>query len=188
MNLFTNEIKERLKMPELLNFYGLDVRRGRIKCPLHNGEHYNCGVKDDYIHCFVCGGSADVINFVIKYFNLSFKEAISKLNNDFHLGLPIGERIDRRKQIEISRKAFQAKKKREKAQAERQNLQNNYHSALDEYVRLERQMRENKPKTQNEELSPLFIEALQGLSTAEHRLNFAELELYKYETRNSCNT
>ena len=96
-------------MPKLLQFYGFDIKRGRMKCPLHNGEDYNCGVKQEYIHCFVCGESADVISFVIKYYGLSFKEAITKLNNDFHLGLPIGEKLDRRKQLDMAKRSFKAR-------------------------------------------------------------------------------
>ena len=79
-NYITNEIKNRIKMPELLQFYGFDIKRGRMKCPLHNGEDYNCGIKQDYIHCFVCGESADAISFVMKYYGLSFKEAMTKLS------------------------------------------------------------------------------------------------------------
>lgn len=187
-NYITNEIKNRIKMPELLQFYGFDIKRGRMKCPLHNGEDYNCGIKQDYIHCFVCGESADVISFVIKYYGLSFKEAITKLNNDFNLGLPIGEKLDRRKQIDLARKSFKARREREAKQNEHNRLKNAREIALDEWIKLDIQKMKYKPKTQNEVLHPLFVEAIINLPHVEYRLECAETELYLYETRNSCNT
>lgn len=187
-NYITNEIKTRIKMPELLQFYGFDIKRGRMKCPLHNGEDYNCGIKQDYIHCFVCGESADVISFVIKYYGLSFKEAITKLNNDFHLGLPIEEKLDRRKQIDLARKSFKARQEREKQQNEHNRLKNARETALDEWIRLDKQKMKYKPTSEKEGLHPLFVEAIINLPHAEYRLECAETELYLYETRNDCNT
>ena len=187
-NYITNEIKSRIKMPELLQFYGFDIKKGRIPCPLHSGNDLNCGVKQDYIHCFVCGESADVISFVIKYYGLCFKEAITKLNNDFNLGLPIGEKLDRRKQIDLARKSFKARQEREAKQNERNRLKNARETALDEWVRLDNQKTKYKPKSENEDLHPLFVEAIINLPHAEYRLECAETELYLYETRNSCNT
>lgn len=187
-NYISSEIKKQIKMPELLQFYGFDIKRNRMKCPLHSGQDYNCGIKQDYIHCFVCGESADVISFVIKYYGLSFKEAITKLNNDFNLGLPIGEKFDRRKQIDLAKKSFKARQEREKQQSEHNLLKNARESALDEWVRLDIQKMKYKPKTKNEELHPLFVEAIINLPHAEYRLECAEMELYLYETRNSCNT
>lgn len=188
MSYITQEICNRIKMPEMLKFYGFDIKKNRIKCPLHNGEDYNCGVKQDYIHCFVCGESADQISFVMKYFGLSFKEAISKINIDFSLGLPIGEKIDRRKRIELSKKCFLANQQRQKENEEKQKLLSEYHTAFDEYVRLENQRKKYKPKSMDEQPHPLFIESLMNLDYAEYRLDCAETELYLYETRNSCDT
>ena len=50
-------------MPEVLRYYGFDIKRGRIPCPIHHGDDRNCGVKDEYIHCFVCGATVDVVGF-----------------------------------------------------------------------------------------------------------------------------
>ena len=184
-----NEIKDRIKMPELLQFYGIEVGiKRRISCPFHNGTDKNCGVKENYIHCFVCGESADQIWFVRKYFNLDFIEAITKINNDFCLGLPIGEKLDRRKQIDLARKSFKARQEREKQQNEHNRLKNARETALDEWIRLDKQKTKYKPKIQNEDLHPLFVEAIINLPHAEYRLECAETELYLYETRNRCNS
>ena len=114
-------------MPQVLEYYGIKINRSkRIPCPLHNGNDANCGVKEHYIHCFVCGESADVIKFVQVYFGLDFQSAISKLNDDFRLGLPIGKKIDRRTQLEMNKAAFERKRKIEAEKKRREQIENAY--------------------------------------------------------------
>ena len=183
---YADEIKSRLKMPEVLDYYGIERNRtNRIRCVLHNGQDFNCGVKDHYIHCFVCGQSADVIKFVQVYFGLDFQSAISKLNDDFNLGLPIGKKIDRRTQLEINKAAFERKRKAEQRQKERQKIEDDYWSAFDEWKRLDDNKRNYAPKTPTEHLHPLFVDALKNISGAEYRLECAEIARYEYEKRNS---
>ena len=183
---YANEIKSRLTMPQILEYYGFKINRSkRIPCPLHNGYDANCGVKEHYIHCFVCGESADEIKFVMRYFGLDFKSAIIKLNEDFQLGLPIGQKIDRRKRIEMGRIAFERKRKQEERQKERQKLEDEYWAAFDEWKRLDDNKRNYAPKTPEEPLHPLFVEALKNISGAEYRLECAEIARYEYEKRDS---
>lgn len=186
---YANEIKSRLTMPQILEYYGFKINRSkRIPCPLHNGDDANCGVKEHYIHCFVCGESADVIKFVQVYFGLDFQSAISKLNNDFCLGLPIGQRIDRRKQLEMERLAFQRRQKAKQEEAERQQIEDAYWAAFDEWKRLDDNKRNYAPKTPTEPLQPLFVEALKNIASAEYNLSCAEIARYEYEKRNSRNS
>ena len=181
---FADEIKSRLRMPEVLRYYGFDIKRGRIPCPIHHGDDRNCGVKDEYIHCFVCGATVDVIGFEMQYFSLDFMKAISKLNDDFILGLPIGQSIDRRKQLEMERLAFQRKQKSKQEEAERQQLEDAYWEAFDEWKRLDDNKRNYAPKTPTDPLHPLFVEALKNIATAEYNLSCAEIARYEYEKRN----
>ena len=176
-------------MPQVLDYYGIERNRAnRIRCVLHNGQDFNCGIKDHYIHCFVCGQSADVIKFVQVYFGLDFQSAISKLNDDFCLGLPIGQRIDRRKQLEMGRIAFERKRKAEQQQKEQQQIEDAYWAAFDEWKRLDDNKRKYAPETQTEPLHTLFIEALKNISGAEYRLECAEIARYEHERRNSCDS
>ena len=179
---FADEIKSRLTMPQVLDYYGIERNRAnRIRCVLHNGQDFNCGVKDHYIHCFVCGQSADVIKFVQVYFGLDFQSAISKLNDDFRLGLPIGKKIDRRKQLEMNRQAFMRNRETNAKKAEQERLEKDYWKAFEEWKRLADNKRNYAPKTPEEPLHPLFVEAIQNISGAEHRLECAEIARYKYE-------
>ena len=182
---YADEIKSRLKMPEVLRYYGFDIKRGRIPCPIHHGDGWNCGIKDEYIHCFVCGATVDVVGFEMQYFNLDFMKAISKLNDDFNLGLPIGKKIDRRTQLEINKAAFERKRKAEQQQKERQKIEDDYWAAFDEWKRLDDNKRNYAPKTPTEPLHPLFVEALKNIAGAEYNLSCAEIARYEYEKRNS---
>ena len=181
---YADEIKSRLKMPEVLDYYGIERNRAnRIRCVLHNGQDFNCGIKDHYIHCFVCGQSADVIKFVQVYFDLDFQSAIIKLNDDFRLGLPIGKKIDRRTQLEMNKAAFERKRKIESEKKHREQIENDYWSAFDEWKRLDDNKRNYAPQTPTEPLHPLFVEALKNISGAEYNLSCAEIARYEYEKR-----
>ena len=182
---YADEIKSRLKMPEVLDYYGIERNRAnRIRCVLHNGQNFNCGIKDHYIHCFVCGQSADVIKFVQVYFDLDFQSAIIKLNDDFRLGLPIGKKIDRRTQLEMNKAAFERKRKIEAEKKRREQIENDYWTAFDEWKRLDDNKRNYAPKTLSEPFHPLFVEALKNIDGAEYRLECAEIARYEYEKRN----
>ena len=183
---YANEIKSQLKMQQVLDYYGIERNRAnRIRCVLHNGQDFNCGIKDHYIHCFVCGQSADVIKFVQVYFCLDFQSAISKLNDDFNLGLPIGKKIDRRTQLEMNKAAFDRKRKIEAEKKRREQIENDYWTAFDEWKRLDDNKRNYAPKTPTEPLHPLFVEALKNIAGAEYNLSCAEIARYEYEKRNS---
>jgi DNA primase len=186
---YASEIKSRLTMPQVLGYYGFTINRAkRIPCPLHSGTDANCGVKEHYIHCFVCGESADVIKFTMRHFGLDFQSAISKLNDDFCLGLPIGQRIDRRKQLEMGRIAFERKRKAEQQQKERKQIDDDYWAAFDEWKRLDDNRRNYAPKSPTDPLHPLFVEALKNIAGAEYNLSCAEIARYEYENRNSSNS
>lgn len=183
---YADEIKSRLTMIQVLDYYGIERNRAnRIRCVLHNGTDFNCGVKDRYIHCFVCGQSADVIKFVQVYFGLDFQSAISKLNDDFRLGLPIGKKIDRRTQLEMNKAAFERKRKIEAEKKHREQIENACWTAFDEWKRLDDNKRNYAPKTPLEPFHPLFVEALKNIAGAEYNLSCAEIARYEYEKRDS---
>ena len=124
----------------------------------------------------------------MQYFSLDFMNAISKLNEDFSLGLPIGQKIDRRKQLEIGKIAFERKREQEKRQKERQQVEDAYWTAFGEWKRLDDNKRNYAPKTPSDPLHPLFVEALKNISSAEYNLSCTEIARYEYENRNSRNS
>lgn len=175
------QIKGRIKFPELLENYGIEVKRGnRIPCPFHNGKDLNCGVKSDYIHCFVCGESADQIGFVQKYFGLSFADSVTKINEDFSLGLDIEQNIDKRKQTEIAKQSFLRKKQQKQREEEKERLLNAWIDAQQEFVRLQENMKKYRPKQPCEQFHPLFSEAISNLEYAKYKMQCAEEEYDRY--------
>lgn len=185
---YAREIKSIVSMPEMMRHYGFELdRSGFCKCPLHSEKSgsFKAYPGNRGFSCFGCGAHGSVIDFVMLYFGLSFKDALAKINEDFSLGLPIGEKLDRRKQIEMNRQAFMRKREVEAEKAELELLENAYWTAFEEWKRLDDNKRNYAPKTPSEPLQPIFVEALKNISGAEYRLECAEIERYEYERRNS---
>ena len=184
----TDVIKSRISMIDICKTYGFNIQRGNfICCPFHNEKTPSLKLYDGNrgFYCFGCGEHGSVIDFVMRYFGLDFKSAISKLNDDFCLGLPIGQKIDRRKQLEMERIAFQRRQKAKQEEAERQQIEDAYWAAFDEWKRLDDNKRNYAPKTPTEPLHPLFVEALKNIAGAEYNLSCAEIARYEYEKRDS---
>lgn len=100
-----------IKLPEVFEFYGYEVRNGFCCCPFHYEKTPSCRVNDKQYHCFGCNASGNAISFVKQLFNIDFNTAIQKLNADFNLGLLDAEltaeqkeKIRKRKQIVYERK------------------------------------------------------------------------------------
>ncbi len=185
---YAREIKERLTLLEIARHYGFTPnRQGRMPCPFHNGKDPNLGLKNRYYNCFVCGAKGDAIKFVKELFDLNFSDTISKINSDFSLGLPIGQKIDRRKQLEMERLAFHRRQKAKQEEMARQQVEDAYWAAFDEWKRLDDNRRNYAPKSHTEPLHPLFVEALKNIAGAEYNLSCAEIARYEYENRNSRN-
>lgn len=101
-------IKARVTVPEAVNRYTTQrIVRNRIKCPVHNGTDYNMRIYRDTYYCWVCHATGDVIQFVMSVTGDTFRAAMERLNRDFNLNLPIGEKpcpdLDRRAIESINR-------------------------------------------------------------------------------------
>ena len=183
----TDDIKNRINMIDICKTYGFNIQRGNfICCPFHNEKTPSLKLYDGNrgFYCFGCGEHGSVIDFVMRYFNLDFPKAISKLNDDFKLGLPIGKKIDRRTQIEMNKATFERKRKIESEKKRREQIENAYWEAFDEWKRLDDNRRNYAPKSPTEPLHPLFVEALKNIAGAEYNLSCSEIARYEYEKRN----
>lgn len=91
---YAEAIRGKLNFKSATEKYGISYRNGRATCPFHGGKN-DFSAQRDYGKCFSgkCGWSGDLTKFVEDYFNLSFTEAVSKINADFSLGLPIGREL-----------------------------------------------------------------------------------------------
>ena len=185
---YAEKIKSMVSMPEMMEYYGFSLNRsGFCKCPFHSEKSasFKAYPGSRGFYCFGCNESGSVIDFVMKFFELPFGDAIKKINEDFSLGLPIGEKLDRRKQLEMNRQAFMRKRAVDAEKAEQERLDNAYWAAFEEWKRLDTNKIRYAPETQTEPLQPLFVEALKNISGAEYRLECAEIARYEHECRNS---
>lgn len=105
-------IKARLTMPEVLRRYGVRIdQHHRTQCFLHGGQHRNMRVYENGAHCFVCNQSADIIDYMMRSFGLTYTDAIRQIDRDFSLGLIGCASPDKTAQIH---KEIQARRKAER--------------------------------------------------------------------------
>lgn len=186
-------INERLLTREVFRYYGIKLNiKGYCKCPFHsNGNEKTPSMfvypKDRGYHCFACGETGDSIKFVQRYFNLSFKDACRKMNQDFRLGLPLDGEINAEERRRINREAYLRRKAREREEAEQKRVLDAYYDALDRYTYFDRVIAERDVKRvdgpdrvfNDDE----YIEALKNIETARYRLDCAETELHEFEMK-----
>lgn len=166
-------IKDRLTMCEVLERYGYEPNnRGFICCLFHNEKTPSMKIFEKDYHCFGCSEHGDAITFVQKLFNLSFQEALKKIDIDFGLNLYGDKTFEELRKSHYQSKQLQAKRKREKAEKEQANAE--YWAVFDEWKRLDDNKKNYAPKTPDEELHPLFVEALQKLSYQIHLFDCLE--------------
>lgn len=87
------EVRERLDMDTVARHYGFHPNRASfIRCPFHAGDR-TASLKlypgQRGWHCFGCQVGGSVVDFVARLFALTPLDAVRRLNDDLHLGLPV---------------------------------------------------------------------------------------------------
>ena len=195
INDWAREIKERISTREVFEHYGIRINnRGYCKCPFHSGGNERTGSMVVYpaqrgYHCFACGETGDIIDFVCKMFNLTFRDACRKLNEDFCMGLDFDGEITPEKKKEISREAYLRRKQRQAFENERKRIFTAYYSALDRYTYYDRIIAEREVcgfNTENKVFNDdEYITAIKNIATAKYSLDCAESDLREFE-KNRC--
>lgn len=181
-NPFTLAIMAAVPMKQVCEMYGIEVNRQKFACcPFHSEKTPSMKIYDNDggFFCFGCHAGGNVVNFVERYFDLTFWETIVKMNSDFSLGLPVG----RPPTLREKRLAEKRKKEIEAKKEERNRLQAEYDKALADYIAIDKQFNEYKPKSPDEPPHPLFIEALQKKDNLSLKLDEAEDRLRNYDNR-----
>ena len=139
-------IRASLTMEQVVSVYlpAEPVRRGFIACPFHGETVGSLKIYDDTFYCFGCHAGGDALDFVGKLLNCSPDAAIRRINDDFQLGLPVGDSTMAQR-IDARRRSAELIKRREDAQKERRRLQETYSNLMDEWTSLAVQMRDNAP-------------------------------------------
>ena len=106
-------IIERLTMKEVIEkYYTTDIKKGMCLCPFHKEKTPSMKIFDGKkgFYCFGCGTGGNVINFVEKYFDLNYKEAVVRLDYDFSLGIFVKPTLKQRRKMSNEMKAKKAAK------------------------------------------------------------------------------
>ena len=152
MNIF-EEVKSTVDMRSVAEHLGLTVRNSMCSYPLHTDKTPSMKLYNNHFHCFSCGEHGDVINLAQIIYGTSAYEAAKILTSDLGIAVnnnrPILKRCTQPKiTAEDEKTAYQL---------------------IDSYARLlEYYLSEYAPRSPDEFISPLFIQALQ------------EIELFRY--------
>lgn len=109
------ECKARLTMREVSEGYGFRVNRaGFATCPFHHEKTASLKIYPGSRgwHCFGCHKGGSVIDFARELFGLSPLDAVKRLNQDFHLGLPLDHKPTEaeRREVQERRRTAEAYK------------------------------------------------------------------------------
>ena len=67
---------------EVAEKMGIRVGRHKALCPFHDDRHPSLRFKGNRFKCFACGVSGDVIDLVMRYNNIGFKEAVEWIDEE----------------------------------------------------------------------------------------------------------
>ena len=88
------EIKARVSMRQIVERYGITVERGGyISCPFHMEKTPSLKIYDQPgkgFCCFGCGAAGSVIDFVMRLFKLTFRQAVVRIGLDFGIAVTGG--------------------------------------------------------------------------------------------------
>lgn len=181
---YAAEIKNAVPMRAVVDYYGFEVNRGnKVLCPFHGDKNNSLHIYPKRYHCFACGAYGDAIDFVSQYFNIPFLESIKKINTDFSLGLPIGEKLSDEAQKKANRQAYQRRKERERRQNELKRLLTAYHAAYDWYAALDIIALWDAPKTPEDEITPQYAYAVKHIDAAWEEVQDAAERLREFDRK-----
>lgn len=135
MKEYVQPIKDAVSMRDVMQRCGVEIdRSGFAHCPFHAGDHTpSLKVYDRDFHCFACGSRGDVIKFVQRFYNITFPDAMRKINADFALGLPLDRRPTLREQARYEAAYREYKKRKAAEEAQREAEQERYNALMDEW-------------------------------------------------------
>lgn len=171
----TDQIKTFVPLPQAIETYtGEQFKKNKMRCPLHNEKTASFTVypENNTFYCFGCGAHGTLIDFVMLYFNLNFKEAVYKITCDFRLSTPLTvEELSSRNRV-INKLNTERSRKREQERQSRVK----YWELFDKVIEYKRYLKIYRPLSASEKPHPLFIKALQNIEYTKYLLNCAENE------------
>lgn len=164
---------------EVFSRYGFELNRaGFCRCPFHQEKTPSCKVYKDSFYCFGCGAHGDSIDFVKRYDNIGFKEAIDRLGAEFGIA---EESRSTAQRLAESKAAFM----RRRAQAERESrhtkLLDTWRNSVKTLRFTEKLVELFEPDNPNDEWSYAFTESIKARERAGIEADCAMENLNKFE-------
>ena len=181
---YADDIKKLVTMQDVAKAYGIRVNRmGFAECPFHREKTPSMKIYKGGggWHCFGCGEGGDVISFVMKYYGIPFKEACAKLNEDFNLGLPIGEKRTDRQRIADAAAAWRRKREESEKKKAIEQAKSAYWEAYDRWLILFTIKEKMRPNMDDFPGDGFWAAAVMLLPQAEYEFELAETRLYEAE-------
>ena len=160
-----SEIKEQVNTRDVAEHYGYKVsRNGMMRCPFHDDRTPSMKVDQNFI-CFGCQEKGDVITFAAKLFDMSPYEATGKLVADMGLAVKPSGRSN-------TKPGIYKRVRRKRQEAERfDDIVKRIYSVYCDYFHLLNQWAvDYAPENPDEELHPLFVEAMHKREYVEYLL------------------
>lgn len=183
LSAIAEEIKSSLATEDVLRYYGFTISRSRkMYCPFHaDTKHPSMHIYPGSggYHCFTCGASGDVISFVRSYFGLGFKDALEKLNADFSLGYPIGEKMTMRQKHKFDRIRAERENSIKTREENKNRLEREFLAKFDVWKQIDDVITSEKPKREGDAITDEYANALKKKDLAEYELYLAEREIRK---------
>mgnify|MGYP000010676419 FL=1 len=160
MNVF-EAVKQNVTTRQAAELYGIPVsRNGMAVCPFHNDKNPSMKL-DRRFHCFGCQADGDAVDFVSRLFQLPSKEAAMKIADDF------GIAYDNRQKPTVKPHIREPTPE----QKYRQEEMHCYKVLCEYFHLLQKWEQQYAPQTPEDDLHPLFVEALQRKSYTEYLLD-----------------
>ena len=155
-------VKQSITVREAAQMYGIEVNRsGMACCPFHDDKNPSMKLNEEYFYCFGCGATGDVIDFAVRLYNLSPREAAEKLAQDFGLAYD-SQAPPRRRYVRQKTEAQKFKEDRDHA----------FRVLADYFHLLRKWETDYTPKTPEENPDPRFMEAIQKKDYVGYLLDF----------------
>ena len=172
-NAVANMINSALTMEEVwAKYVGTTIEKRVTLCPFHSEDTPSFRVYQHSYYCFGCGEGGDLIKFVQRYWQLDFRSAIKRIDYDFNLGIFPSGSLTRYQRQKMRREASDRKKQYEYQQNEKKAAEALYWALWDEWIRLDINRIWYAPKTEEEEIHPLFSETLQKIPYQEYLIDY----------------
>jgi DNA primase len=89
MSLLSGRFTSRLSMVDIADKYGIERNTaGFAHCPFHKDNTASLKIyenKGDGYYCFGCNSGGSIIDFIMKYFNVTYTDSLKRIDSDFNL-------------------------------------------------------------------------------------------------------